>query len=158
MKYVESPNIYKPHVGERSIYLAGGITGCPNWQQEIVPLLNETNLVLLNPRRKNFPIGDSTVAEIQIKWEYDHLRVADEILFWFPYETLCPVALYELGAWCMTDKPLYVGVHPDYPRRLDVEVQTKLARPDIQIAYSPSELAKQVLESYSRTQPLSLQK
>jgi hypothetical protein len=46
----------------------------------------------------------------------------------------------------MTDKPLFVGVHPDYKRRQDVEIQTELARPDIKIVYSLEALAKQVFE------------
>jgi len=66
------------------------------------------------------------------------------ILFWFPCETLCPIVLYELGAWSMTDKQIYVGVHPDYKRKQDVEIQTKLARPSVSIAYSVQELAYNV--------------
>jgi hypothetical protein len=150
MKYVECPNAYQPCVGDRSLYLAGGITGCPDWQQEIVHLLEKTDLVLLNPRRKHFPIDDPTAAESQIRWEHKHLRMADEILLWFPCETLCPIALYELGAWSMTDVLIYVGVHPDYRRRMDIEIQTKLTRPNIKIVYSLYELAKQVTEAHDR--------
>lgn len=149
MKYVESPNNYQPQLQDRSLYLAGGITGCPDWQQEIVHLLKATDLFLLNPRRKHFPIDDPTAAEFQIKWEHKHLRMADEILFWFPRETLCPIALYELGAWSMTDVPMYVGVHPNYQRRMDIEIQTKLTRPNIKIVYSLYDLAIQVTETHS---------
>jgi len=127
------------------LFLAGGITGTPNWQQEIVKLLDATDLVLLNPRRANFPIGDPDAAQEQIQWEHKHLRMADAILFWFPKETLRPIVLYELGAWSMTDKPIFVGVHPDYARRQDVEIQTGLVRPEVAIAYSLQELAAQVV-------------
>jgi hypothetical protein len=41
-------------------------------------------------------------------------------------------------------------VHPDYQRRLDIELQTKLTRPDIKIVYSLYELAKQVTETPDR--------
>ena len=102
--------------------------------------------VLFNPRRENFPIGDPLAAPEQIKWEYDYLRMADAILFWFPCETICPIVLYELGAWSRSDKPLFVGVHPDYRRRADVEIQTGLARPDVDIVYSLDALAAQVIE------------
>ena len=87
--------------------------------------------------------ADSTIAVAQIEWEHRHLHRADALLFWFPCETLCPIALYELGAWSMTGKPLCVGTHPDYPRRLDVEVQTRLARPDIRVVSSLEDLAGQ---------------
>jgi len=132
------------------VFLAGGITGCPNWQQEIVHLFDETDMILLNPRRENFPIDDPQAAREQITWEYHHLRRADAILFWFPRETLCPIVLYELGAWSMTSgvlavrKPIFVGVHPEYKRRQDVEIQTRLERPGVRIAYRLPDLALQV--------------
>jgi hypothetical protein len=141
--YVEAPD--RQGYGNMTvIFMAGGITGCPDWQQEMRDLLNETDLVLLNPRRADFPIGDSNAAKEQITWEYDHLRLADAILFWFPREALCPIVLYELGAWAMTEKPLFVGVHPDYERRRDIEIQLGLARPEIEIVYVLQELALQV--------------
>jgi hypothetical protein len=146
MRYVEAPDIYVPRADEISLYLAGGITGSPNWQQQIVSLLSGTDLALLNPRRSNFPIGDAHAARSQIRWEYKHMRITNEILFWFPWETLCPIALYELGAWSMTDKPIYLGVHTDYRRRLDLEIQTQLVRPDVKIAATLEELAEQVAQ------------
>jgi hypothetical protein len=129
-----------------SLFLAGGITGCPDWQSQVVPLLAEQPLTLLNPRRTNFPIHDPSASVQQIEWEHRHLHRASAILFWFPCETLCPITLYELGAWSMTSKPLFVGTHSDYRRRLDVVVQTWLARPTIEVASSLEALADQVKE------------
>ena len=116
----------------------------------MVGLLQRTDFVLLNPRRKDFPFGDLTAAKQQIKWEHAHLRLANVIAFWFPSETICPIGLYELGAWSMTDKQIHIGLHPEYPRRIDVEVQIGIARPDVKIVYSLADLAKQIIESYSR--------
>jgi len=107
-------------------------------------MLKDTDWVLLNPRWEHFPIHDPSAALAQITWEYEHLRVANAILFWFPSETICPIGLYELGAWSMMHKPLFVGVHPDYSRRRDVEIQTSLSRPDVGIVYSLEDLAKAV--------------
>jgi len=100
--------------------------------------------ILFNPRRADFPIHDPTAAQKQITWEYEHLRIASTILFWFPKETLCPIVLYELGAWSMADKSIFVGVHPEYQRHQDVEIQTGLIRPDVEIVYSLMDLAEQV--------------
>lgn len=144
MKYIEAPDIYDG-LG-KSVFMAGGITGCPDWQGEIAQRLEGADGTLLNPRRANFPMDDPSAAAFQIKWEHEHLRKASAILFWFPSETLCPITLYELGAWSMTEKPIFVGVHPDYQRRPDVEIQTKLARPDVEIVYALPDLASQVLE------------
>jgi len=150
MKYIEAPNTIREEKAPqaKTLFLAGGITGCPDWQQVIVSMLQNVDLILFNPRRKDFPIHDPNAAFDQIKWEHEHLRIADEILFWFPYETLCPIVLYELGAWTMTDKRIYVGVHPQYQRRQDVEIQTSLCRPDINIVYTLESLANLVLNQF----------
>jgi len=144
MMYIEAPENLERALGHKSVFLAGGITDCPDWQQEMVQLLQDTDLILLNPRRADFPIHDPNAARGQIIWEYEHLRKADAILFWFPCETLCPIALYELGAWSISGKPIFVGVHPDYPRRQDVEIQINLVRPGIEIVYTLQDLAQVV--------------
>jgi hypothetical protein len=94
----------------------------------------------------SFPIDDPTAAEAQIIWEYEQLRKADIILFWFPRETLRPIALYELGAWSMTTTPLVVGTHPSYVRRQDVVTQTQLVRPDVQVVSTLDDLATLTVE------------
>lgn len=147
MRYIEAPELDTFTTLEPTLFLAGGITGCPDWQQEVVTLLADTPLVLFNPRRENFPMHDPSAANAQITWEHAYLRRAEAILFWFPSETLCPITLYELGAWSMTTKPLFVGVHPDYQRRHDVEIQTRLVRPDVGIVYSLPDLACAVKQS-----------
>ena len=144
MKHIESPEKYSGDI-QKTLFLAGGITDCPDWQSEMLSLLKDTDITILNPRRKNFPINDPDAAPEQIKWEYDHLRKAKSISFWFPKESICPIALYELGAWSMTAKPLFIGLHPDYKRKLDIEHQTSLIRPEIKIVYSLAELASQIL-------------
>ena len=126
-----------------SLFLGGGITGCPDWQAEVIHHLGRTGWVLLNPRRPNFPMDDPTAAEQQIAWEHRHLRRATGVLLWFPRETVCPIVLYELGAWSMTDKPLLVGTHPHYRRRQDVHLQTALARPEVQVVDSLDALVQQ---------------
>src|SRR5439155_6687032 len=40
---------------QRSRFLAGGISGCGDWQSRLVGLLNGLDLVALNPRRDNYP-------------------------------------------------------------------------------------------------------
>lgn len=119
-----------------SLFIAGGITDCPEWQTEAIAGLSDTDLVLFNPRRATFNVRDPQAAPGQIQWEHEMLRQADAIMFWFCEEALQPIALYELGAWSMTNKPIFVGAHPNYKRRLDVVHQTQLIRPDIYIAGS----------------------
>ena len=145
MNYIEAPSNYSIGHLYNTLFIAGGITDCPDWQSEIVSLLSETSFSIFNPRRENFPIGDPDAAFEQIGWEHKALRDADRISFWFPKETICPIVLYELGAWSMMKKPIFVGVHPEYQRKQDVEIQTKLARPEVDIVYSLEELSEQLI-------------
>jgi len=145
--YIEAPNEYFPEdVDERSIFLAGGISACENWQANIRELFKSSvpELSLINPRRKHFDVADKSVAEKQIVWEHNHLRKASAVLFWFCKETLCPITLYELGAMSMLKNVIFVGCHPEYQRKEDVIIQTKLVLPDVKVVFSIEELAKQV--------------
>lgn len=142
MKYVECPEVYEGK--EKSLFLAGGISNCRNWQKEFVELLKKTNLVLLNPRRKFFDVNQKDIETEQIKWEFKHLEKASAISFWFSSETLCPITLYELGKQTVLNKPIFIGIDPKYSRIKDVEIQTSLIRPDVKIVYSLKELAEQI--------------
>jgi len=127
-QYIEAPNGFKellrPH-----LFLAGGITGCPDWQHQVSHALVTRGFkgTILNPRRANFPIEDPSAAKEQITWEYEALRLADVILFWFPKEQIQPIALFELGRWSFSGKRLVVGRDPEYPRRQDIDIQMELA-------------------------------
>jgi len=143
MRYIEALAEHD-RPDETSLFLAGGISHCADWQTQLVALLADTPLTLINPRRRDFPMDDPTAAETQIAWEHRHLRRATAVLFWFPSETLCPITLYELGAASMMGKPLFVGTHPEYARRQDVRIQTKLVRADVAVVDSPEALAAQV--------------
>ena len=147
-KIIEAPKEYFLKKGESSIFLAGGITLCPDWQKEIIGLIKETpNLVIYNPRRANFPIDDPDAAEEQITWEYNYLKSSDFLLFWFSKGSLNPIVLYELGKWGNSSKrPIFIGMDKKYERQKDVIIQTKLARPEIKIVYSLEDLAIQFLK------------
>lgn len=150
---IEAPAEHDGGAGP-SVFLAGGITAAPPWQDRMVALLGDhPGVTLLNPRRRAFDLAAAGAARDQIAWEFRHLRRATVILFWFPCETLCPIALYELGAWSMTAKPLVVGMHPDYQRRRDVEIQTALARPEVPIAHTLEDVALQVRKILTSLQP-----
>lgn len=149
MKMITPPNEFKGT--KKTIFLAGGIQNCEDWQSRFASYLEKTSWTLLNPRRPNFPMDDPTAAEKQIQWEFDHLRKADHIIFWFPKETLCPIVLYELGAWSAHPlSSIMIGIHPDYQRKQDVEIQTKLVRPEVNIFYTLEDLANGVLSQWGK--------
>lgn len=144
MRYVECPEVYEARGRELALFIAGGITGCTNWQSELSSLLKNERITLLNPRRKSYPENQPNIEEEQISWEYEHLKKASAVSFWFPRETLCPITLYELGKQSASNKPIFVGVHPEYARKRDIEIQTRLIRPNVKIIYSLDALAQQI--------------
>jgi len=135
-------------IGTLSIFLAGGISNCPDWQSEMIQQFQQTKheavLTLYNPRRPHINLNDEKVSQQQIKWEYEHLKKSDVILFWFPKESICPISLFELGRWTgEKERIVLVGVHPEYSRKLDIMEQMKLDRPDMKIMDSLSDLFTQ---------------
>lgn len=131
-----------------SVFLAGGITGCPYWQDDMVALLANNDLTVYNPRRANFNTLDRKAEAEQIIWEYDALNEARAIVFWFPKENQagCPITLFELGRWSYSPKPIFVGVEPGYVRETDVRIQMKLERYGMTVHDELEDLAAEVLE------------
>jgi nicotinamidase/pyrazinamidase len=150
MHYVEAPADYEGPLP--SIFLAGGISGCELWQPCVAEMLEGLAVAVVNPRRDDYPWHDPAAAEEQIRWEFEQLSRATACLFWFPPQTLCPIALYELGRWSAGSRPMFVGVHPDYQRRVDVEIQLGLARPEVSIVHTLEELAAQVIERFGNVE------
>ncbi|MGK0209225.1 MAG: hypothetical protein ACI83O_000495 [Patescibacteria group bacterium] len=148
MEYIECP---QPLTSENtSIFLAGGITGCEDWQKNIVELLKNQNVTLINPRRANYDFTDPKAEEEQITWEYHMLKRANMILFYFPPETLCPITLYELGKALMSNRKIFIAVHPGYKRIRDVEFQTRLIKAEIEIVHSLEKLSHQIKKELTK--------
>ena len=148
MELVVAPEEKKVGYGKKSLFIAGGITGCPDWQSDVIEELQEEDyddLIVYNPRRDKFDVNDKWVAKRQIEWEYNYLSESIAIMWWFPKESVCPIALYELGKWADNfNTEAFVGVHEEYPRRLDVEEQLKHSVVETNIRYSLEGLMKDV--------------
>jgi hypothetical protein len=136
-----------------SVFLAGGITNCPDWQSQVTAALDALPVTIFNPRRDVFP-DDPKGSEEQIRWEFERLRRANVISFWFPKETLNPITLFEFGAAMERSAPLVVGVDPEYKRKADVEIQMKLRRPEIKAVYSLAELIEGITSLLGQAQKL----
>jgi hypothetical protein len=144
-EYIEAPNEDR----WRSLFLAGGITDTVDWQSVVYQFLQDLDIVILNPRRSSFDLSKREESVRQIEWEYRQLRKSDECLFYFPETSICPITLFELGSQLgMAGKRIFVGTHPEYSRRMDIEIQTSLIRPEIKVASGLSELIDQVRQYY----------
>jgi hypothetical protein len=139
MEYIEAPNEYQ---GDSfSVFLAGSISDCANWQSRLVKRLSDIDVTILNPRRQEFPAGNRTEERRQIEWERRYLARANLVVFWFTPPTLCPIALFELGACCESGIPLVVGSDPNYGLKFDVSVHVSLRRPDVKVLDNLDDLA-----------------
>lgn len=127
------------------LFLAGGVS-CYDWQSIIMEKLFDDsesknhdylcNVIVFNPRRQKFSKDIKEEIEKQSIWRYNKLKESDIIAFWFSKGSLSPVSLYELGKWGnSTNKSIIIGIEEEYEKRNDIEIQTKLSRPDIKIVY-----------------------
>lgn len=151
MKVITAIEEYTKQENDICVFLAGGITNCPEWQDEVIEGLKNIDpnkyrisfddLVIFNPRRKNFPIHDPNASEEQIKWEFRMLEQCDIFSMYFSGgESDQPICMYELGrnivriqnkfpaSW---DKRIVVTSSPNYRRYKDVIIQTTLATNNI---------------------------
>jgi nucleoside 2-deoxyribosyltransferase-like protein len=152
MRVIEAPNYGYVQPYEVSIFLAGGITGCSDWQREFIEYFRHIshdalNCVLFNPRRSAFDISNESVSTEQITWEFDHLNRVDIVVFWFPHETLCPITLYELGyqlGQCSQSsiRNLVIGTDEQYARAFDVSTQIHLTNSRLPICHSLDKLVE----------------
>ena len=138
--YLEAPEGFDARMAKPWVFMAGGVTNCPDWQQELRkelhaemgPLTDDSanicSFTLLNPRRENFPINDPCASEEQIAWEYMGFKLADIIIFWFAKGSLNPIVLFELGKHYLHPN-IVVGCDPEYVRISDVIIQLRLVRP-----------------------------
>lgn len=143
MRVITAPESWELDGDEIAVFLAGGICKCPDWQKEVIDILSSMSeestkkLVIFNPRRENFPIGDPNEAHEQIEWEFHALEGCDIFSMYFcGGESDQPICMYELGrniARMQMRDPLHwddriiISCEDGYKRGNDVNIQTSLA-------------------------------
>lgn len=170
MKVITAPEKYERQYNDIICFLAGGITNCKNWQSQVINTflsmeksgIDLSRLVIMNPRRDNFPIDDPLAAEEQIYWEYKWLEECDIFSMYFASgESDQPICMYELGRNILRMQQkfmvswkdhLAISVEDGYKRKNDVLIQTRLAIDgrDIVLEHTiPQDHAHDILMSYT---------
>ena len=165
MKVITAVEKYKPNYGDITVFLAGGITDCDNWQKRVIDYLktqqHTEHLVVFNPRRDKFPINDPNAAEEQITWEFNNLEKADMFSMYFcDSKSDQPICLYELGRNLQLMQNKYdnwynriiISSEDAYKRKQDVIIQTKLATDNTVLVNSnatPEKHAKNIYVKYN---------
>lgn len=133
------------------IFLAGGITGCRDWQKECVEWLdeilyndNERNVLVYNPRRDIWDMNNPSATYQQIKWEFRNLEKMDIFSMYFCTSdtSVGPMCFYELGRYICRmqmrfpnswQKRIIISTDKGYSRADDVCYQTMFAGDGIRI-------------------------
>lgn len=144
------------------IFLAGPITGAPDWQQCALEYLQEKSpITVASPRRPQSLDEDFDPDEYirQIEWEHTHLDRAAEngvTLFWLPKAArdipgrpYAQTTRFELGEAIarhyLRGTKLVVGIEPGFPgQRYIVETMYRKAF-DVPVAFSLQQACDQAL-------------
>lgn len=123
------------------LFLAGGITGCWNWQKPLAALVSHylsvatpltwlvdnRNFTIAIPRRESDFSHDGSEAVSQICWEHRALSRSVNKSYYFTRDAMQPISLLELGKHLANPVNLFIAIEYGYTRYLDVRVQTDLA-------------------------------
>lgn len=99
MRVVTYPEKYERKEGDIAVFLGGGISDCPNWQEDVIDYLklhnlNLENMVILNPRGDESKILNFDEKQV---WDFDNLNEADIVSFYFCANATQSTSMYELG-------------------------------------------------------------
>jgi hypothetical protein len=142
VKVITAPDKNWPPQGlERPwVFMAGGITDCPNWQDTIIAKTGTVKKgVLFNPRHDTFPIKDPTAAKEQITWEFNALMSCHIFTMWFcSGKSEQPICMYELGRYLARFQlgrvpRIVIGCAEGYKHQLDVLMQVKLVDSNLHV-------------------------
>ena len=117
------------------LYLVGDTN---DWQKTVTQLIHK-KFTILNQENEMF----------NVEWENKMLKDSNIILFWFPKDTNCSIALYHLGIWSsQTLVPIIIGIHPEY--KLRTELIKRINLKGFSTVDSLEKAADLINESYSR--------
>lgn len=136
-----APSTEKPkHI---SVFLAGGITNCKEWQKEVMEELKDYDISVFNPRQEHFDVSDKSASQKQIVWEYERLEKMDIFSMYFCNDNSDqPICMYELGRNIVRmqnrftndwQKRIVVSVEDGYKRKQDVLIQLSLCAPSLYV-------------------------
>ena len=136
---ITAPSIEKPKY--ISLFLAGGITNCKEWQKVVIEELKFEDVSIFNPRQEHFDITDRNASYKQILWEYERLEQMDIFSIYFCNgNSDQPICMYELGRNLVRmqnrfpsdwQKRIVISVEDGYKRKQDVIIQTGLWAPTV---------------------------
>jgi len=133
MKLITSPS---PIIlgNNKAIFLCGSIeeNKAIDWQRVFAHGMKNEDVILLNPRRKNWdptwePVIENKEFKQQVLWELNGLDQADLIVVFFDKDTESPITLMEIGLHAKNKSNKMVVCCPDgYFRKGNVDIVCEL--------------------------------
>lgn len=134
IQIITAPSTDKPIY--TSVFLAGGITNCKEWQKEVIKELEFDDISVFNPRQEHFDVTDKSASYKQIVWEFERLEQMEIFSMYFCNDNSDqPICMYELGRNIVRmqnrfpndwEKRIIISVEKGYKREADVLIQTQL--------------------------------
>ena len=126
-----------------TVFLAGGINKCKEWQKEVIKELELEEISIFNPRQENFNINDKSNSFKQIKWEFERLEQMEIFTIYFcNSESVQPICMYELGRNIVRmqnrfpydwQNRIVISIEEGYTREEDIIIQLSLCAPQLSI-------------------------
>lgn len=125
---IYAPTPLPSEIAAPVVFLAGSIDLglAPDWQAEMTEALQDTDALLLNPRRPKWDQNilaspnDPAFRE-QVEWELDGLERADIVAVYFAPGSASPISLLELGLFARSGK-LIAGCNDGFSRFGNVSI------------------------------------
>lgn len=131
----------------KAVFLAGTIDNgdSTNWQEDLIEYCQDLNVAFFNPRRKEWnPEATTFDLEYQIKWEQQHLDMADLIVMCLLDNSKSPISLLELGLYAQSGK-IIVFCNPEFYRYDNVRLTCE--KYDIPLYKVDLDNMKKIIES-----------
>lgn len=152
MEVIYAPTWWNPvtHGFGVSVFLAGSIEMgvAEEWQDKVVAALSEEDVIVFNPRRKDWDSSwvqsiDNPQFKEQVTWELDHLEMTSIAMFYFDPTTKSPITLMELGLVAKDfTKQIFVCCPEGFWRKGNVDILCE--RNDITVCNSLEHMIEEV--------------
>lgn len=151
MKEIQAPDHFMYDILENfSIFLAGSIEmgKAIDWQKYVTEKLSDQNILILNPRRRDWDSSWEQKKENekffeQVTWELKAQEKCDVIVINFCENTMSPITLLELGLAAASRASKLIVHCPDgFWRKGNVDIVC--ARYDVKMVNSLDELISEV--------------
>lgn len=136
---ITAPSLEKPIY--TTLFLAGGITNCKDWQSDVIKELVYDEVSIFNPRQEHFDVSNKSASYEQIMWEYERLEQMDIFSMYFcNSDSDQPICMYELGRNIVRmqnrfpsdwQQRIVISVEDGYRRKQDIIIQTSLCAPTL---------------------------